>query len=139
VSLPSVPVTRRSRSIDTQPFSGVMAEALTAYAQDPAYAVAMTKQASTIQNKRDVWAIRTELRRAEETARTACAASSESFTCKVTSPCGTGNCRFATGDLRRLDIPATPGRTERPDGRHASPYSIEAAVQPLRMLRGTSA
>lgn len=126
---------RRSRVIDTEPFSDIMSEALSAYRQDPNYAILMARQATTIANKRRVWQFRLELREAESTAVKACR-QAEPFVCETEQPCGTGTCRFAQGDMVLLQVPAVPGKTHRPmPSTHEPTCTIETAVRPLQELR----
>lgn len=122
--------------IDTAPFEDVMAEALTAYRLDVSYAVAMAAQASQILRKREVWAVRTELRAASVHAVMACSELPR-FTCSSRSPCGTGaGCRVALPGLALLDVPAKPGKSIRPQPHESGPtYDIESAVKPLVALR----
>lgn len=129
---------RRSRLIDVAPFTALIGEALSAYASDSSYAVAMARQARTIQTKRAVWQLRSELKSAESEARKTCG-STEPFVCDTTSPCGTGDCRFASGDLVFLAVPEAPGKSIRPQPSSANQtYDLEAAVRPLQELRQSS-
>lgn len=114
------------------PYSDLLASAYRAFSSDVSYAVAIAKQASALQKKRAVWSLRMELRAAEKQARAQCAASAP-FSCKVQSPCGTGDCLFSSGDLSKLVVPLTEIDIDKPHGGTA--YNIEAAVGPLRALR----
>lgn len=127
-----------ARQIDVDRFEPVMAESRIAFAIDSAYAVAMCHAASQILYKRRLWVVRKELRAASAAAVEACA--TQSFTCATASPCGTGSCRWATGDLALLDLPERPGKSARPQPRpgHSS-YDIEHAHRPLLALRDGSA
>jgi hypothetical protein len=95
----------------------------------------MASHAMTIQKKRNVWALRIELRGAEAKARKLCAKAGVVF-CMNASPCGTGACPFAQGDLALLQLEASlapkvgrPAASEYPD------YNLEDAVRPLQALR----
>ena len=116
------------------PFADIRAQALAAFGQDPSYAVSMARQANTILNKRDVWKYRTELRKAEKKARKLCTEAG-AFICQATTPCGTGQCKFAEGDLTLLEVDDSSGSTERPKPSNAGPYDLEAALPALRELR----
>lgn len=124
---------RRTRHIDCTPFSGVVQEALHAFSEDMSYAVQMARHATTIHHKREVWAIRLELRRAESEAQALCSQVPYAY-CVNQSPCGTGECAFATGDLAELDIREV-GPGKRPHASDYPSYSLEAAVRPLQELR----
>jgi len=127
---------RVASKIDTTPFADVMAEAMVAYKLDVSYAVAMAAQASQILRKREVWAVRTELRAASAEAVAACA-EQPTFTCSSPSPCGTSaTCRFSSGSMTLLDVPAKPGQSLRPQPHTDGPsFDVEAAVKPLVALR----
>ena len=120
----------------TMPYEALTAEALVAYKIDASYAVAMCAQASQILRKREVWSVRSELRAASAEAVAACS-QQPAFTCSSPSPCGTSaTCRFSSGQLALLDVPAKPGRATRPQPHESGPtYDIEAAVKPLVALR----
>lgn len=125
--------------VAVEPFAAVRDEALAAFGEDPAYAVSMAKQANTILNKRAVWALRMELREAESKARSLCRESG-SFVCRATTPCGTGQCKFAEGDLTLLEMDNCSGEVMRPQKNPAGAYSLESALAPLKALRsGTAA
>lgn len=105
-----------------------------AYATDCGYAVSMCQAASGILWKRDLWARRKELRAASAAAVEAC--SRESLPCEATSPCGTGSCRHAAGDLVLLSLPEVPGKSQRPQPRHGhGTFDVEQGVRPLMELR----
>jgi hypothetical protein len=117
------------------PSPGVLRAALEAFGEDVSYAVAMLRTASSILAKRQVWALRVELRGEEERARGECSAGVEFF-CENRSPCGTGSqCKYARGDLVLLDIPTYQGGTARPQVSLYDSYAIESAVRPLQELR----
>jgi len=127
---------RVASKIETAPYAEVMAEAIVAYKIDVSYAVAMARAASAILFKRLTWACRTEIREASTEAVAACA-QQPAFTCSSPSPCGTSaTCRFSSGSMALLDLPAKPGKSLRPQPHTDGPtYDIEAAVKPLVALR----
>jgi hypothetical protein len=104
---------RHSEPIDTTEFTNVVADADAAYRIDASYATAMAARGATIQLKRQTWAIRLELRDAAAQAKEQCQRA-EPFTCDVTTPCGTGLCRFAPPGLSVLTVKADvhPARHE---------------------------
>ncbi len=108
--------------------------ALRAFAADVSYAAQMARSAVTITRKRAVWQARKDARAAEHAAHTECSAAAP-FTCTAVSPCGTGDCKYAHGEMTMLDIPAQPGPTSRPQADNTGRYTIEAAVTPLVQLR----
>jgi hypothetical protein len=124
----------------TDVYEPLMAEALTAYAVDPTYAVAMAAKASKIKRKRVIWQARMEIRESEAEARTECAASGPAL-CPVRTaePCGTGSCPFAPSELSGLVPTATrSGSTATrvrpgPDGQHAT-YNRDAVTHVLAGL-----
>ena len=118
-------------------FADVRAQAIQAFGHDASYAVQMASQANTILTKRFVWKLRTELRTAEKKARTSCKESG-SFVCRATTPCGTGACRFAEGDLAVLkvdDASGDPSRQQARPQKGSGPYDLETALPALRELR----
>lgn len=107
-----------------------MAEALRAFQADSAYATSMARTASAILAKRRVWSVRTEVRAAERDARAACADAGVRV-CAVRSPCGTGDCPFATAALPTAPV-VVPGPTARPVRfAHWGSYSLEPVVDSL--------
>lgn len=106
-----------------------------AFAADTSYAISMAKHASTIQSKRDVWALRLQLREAERSARERCVDEGVTW-CSIESPCGTGQCPFAPAELAALDVRGAEGATPRPARSDYPTYSIEAARLPLQALNG---
>lgn len=121
---------------DFTEFDDVVAEALAAFRNDSAYAVAMARQGSEIIAKRKVWTLRKELRSAEDVARGLCVVS-EIAVCGVASPCGTGDCPFARGDLRELrPTPTKSGKSvARPVPSAVEQYNIETVIKQLVTLR----
>jgi hypothetical protein len=126
--------TETATSSEVASLSGTVLEAVRAFASDVSYAVSMSRAAVAIEKKREVWRARIELRTAEATARAQCAQAG-GFFCVSQSPCGTGACPFASGDLRNLVLPKCSGSTPRPRASLYDDYSIECAVGPLRDLR----
>lgn len=108
-----------------------------AIGEDVSYAVLMARAAVTIDRKRAAWQVRKDLREAEQRAHTECRRTPQ-FTCRTASPCGTGDCKFALGDMALLDVPDCDGRSERPQHNVHGPYSIDAAVAPLLELRNSA-
>jgi len=115
-------------------YVSVVDSALAAFSQDVSYAVGMVRQATTIQSKREVWAIRSELRDAESLARKMCADDTV-VGCAAKTPCGVGLCRFAQGDLASAVVAdeALVGGMKKPCG--GTGFEIDAAVSVLRRLR----
>lgn len=130
-------ITIVSPEIDCLVFVGLVDEALRAFETDPEYATKMARRASTIQGKRKVWSIRTELRQVERVARVKCI-DAHVFYCTVQGPCGTGQCPFAEGDFADVHIPAVDnGKVKRPVLGDFPTYDIESAVGPLQQLRAS--
>lgn len=124
----------RSRHTDVTRFAAEVATAYAAFAQDVSYAVAMANSAVTIERKRGVWQARRDVKEAEAAAHRLCR-DARPFTCLATSPCGTGDCKFAAGEMTVLDVAHCPGGTARPQASNPWPYTIEAAVKPLARHR----
>ena len=120
---------RRSRPIDVTPFLDEVDAALRAFAADVSYATAMARNAVTITRKRAVWQARREIRIAEEAAHRECEAT-PTFNCYATTACGTGQCKFAKGELALLDVEAGIGPMRRPQGLDET-YGHEEAVAAL--------
>lgn len=140
-------MTRRQSEPVVSPFTGLMAQGLLGYRQDPSYAIAMATTAVTIHAKRATWAARLAVREAEAIARAQCEAVDPVVcTSAPPTPCGVGAaCVFSTGELRDLEVPDVPLGSQRggklvqrpqpgPDGGHAS-YNSESAVLVLRYQR----
>lgn len=133
----SAPTARTVRSrgpVDVDRFAADVSAAIAAFAVDVSYAVAMARAAVTITRKRAVWQARRDALDAEAAAREHCA-DAEPFTCHTISPCGTGDCKYAGGEMTLLDLDAAHGPGVRPQHRNAGSYNIEAAVLPLVALR----
>lgn len=109
-----------------------MADALSAFGHDVSYAVAMARNAVAIESKKRAYELRRELRAAEVAAHAECA--QHEFTCLAVSACGTGDCKFAEGELARLVVSAEGGKTRRPQPPHEG-YSLDGAVTALAELR----
>lgn len=127
-------MTRKTRTIDVSGFADAVTAAAAAFEEDVSYAVDMMQKARGIKHKREVCTLRKELRKAEEAARTQCI-EEPPFWCRTQSPCGTGSCFFAQGDLVFLEVPAKPGDQQRPQQSLAPTYRLETAVGPLYELR----
>jgi len=95
-----------------------LAAALSAFATDERYAVAMAREAVAVRERAHAAGYRSAVRAAAVRAVTACAAASGEFTCRVTTACGTGACRFAAPEYRCVTAAAVPGKLTRP-GNHA--------------------
>lgn len=121
----------------TVALSDLLSQALGAFTSDVSYAVAIARSAVTIESKRTMWKLRNELKESEQQARKMCSAGG-SFFCVNPSPCGTGQCPFAQGDLSLLVVPRHKGTTRRPQPSMYDEYSIDRAVIPLRDLRAAS-
>lgn len=119
---------------DLSKFDELIDRALQAFGSDVSYAVAMSRSASSIERKREVWALRLELRTAEKEARERCC-SVVPFRCKAQSPCGVGDCIFATGDFANIGVEDWEGVRYRPQMDSTGRYSIESAMLPLRDYR----
>jgi len=127
---------RRSRPVDVSHFATDIDNALRAFTDDVTYAVAMARSAVTIVRKRGVWQARRDARAAESAAHAECR-NAKPFTCLALSPCGTGDCKYAQGEMTLLDIPDADGPTARPQASRAGRYSIESVVEPLIALRAS--
>lgn len=132
-STPSSRGSEDPRPVDFTVFADVVAAALTAFACDASYAVAIARAATAIHEKRDMASARRELRAAEALAQAEC--SQVSFPCHAVGPCGAADCKFAPGDLSQLTVTALPGQSRRPQASSRGDYSIESAVAPLVELR----
>jgi hypothetical protein len=124
--------------VDVSKYEPLLAEALRAYALDESYAVAVSRQAITVQNKRRVWQARLELRAAEASARQQCV-TSDARVCAVGSPCGTGECPFAASEMASLLCEARSGKTTRPIPSAYDHYTIESAVRPFLARQAATA
>jgi len=115
-------------------YVSVVDSALAAFSQDVSYAVGMVRQATTIQSKREVWAIRSELRDAEALARKMCA-DDVVVGCAAKTPCGVGPCRFAQGDLASAVVAeeVLVGGMKKPCG--GTGFEIDPAVAVVRRQR----
>lgn len=128
---------RHRATVDVATFTGDVQAALAAFSQDVTYAVLMARSAVTIGRKRQAWSARKELREAEARAHAQCRDTAP-FHCHATGPCGVADCKFAEGDLARLDVPGAAGGTPRPQAHSTGGYSLAAAVDPLLDLRAAS-
>lgn len=117
------------RPADLRRFAAHVEAAVVAFREDVSYAVSMARAAVVIDRKRQVWQARKELREAETRARAECARTA-AFDCHAMSPCGVGDCKFATGEHAQLDV-YTTGTTTRPQASNTGGYSIEPAVSAL--------
>lgn len=126
---------RKKQEIDVSRFAPLVAEALKAFGTHVAYAEAMSRAAVTIERKRAVWKTRTNVAKAEETARKKC--EKRKFICEVDNPCGTGRCRFAPADLAGIELTAS-GKKARPANSVKGPYDSEVVVRFIQDQRPSS-
>lgn len=127
--------TRRKRSVDVGSFAHEIEAALTVFTVDVSYAVSMARAAVTIETKRQSWLARKELRAAEAAAHAECA--QHVFECHAESPCGTGDCKFAQGEMALIRTGVTSGCTSRPQTSNCGPYALDAAVPALLAQRSS--
>ena len=120
-------------SADIAAYVPVVDQALRAFSSDVSYAVGMVRQATTIQSKREVWAIRSELRDAESSARKLCA--QDGAGCLLQTPCGVGQCRFAQGDLAEITVPESGLVAGKPKPGGGVGYEVDSAIAALRAHR----
>ncbi len=147
-------VPRQRVPIDTARFATDVETAYLAFGTDASYAAAMARNAVTIQRKRNVWQARRDqvsvfdgagpdwqarrdIRAAEQGARELCE-DAEPFRCTTISPCGTGDCKFAAGEMALLDVGDRRGPVERPQPSNRHRYTLEAAVVALTRHRGSA-
>lgn len=98
-------------TVDVSPFRPVVDRAELAFAQDFGYAEAMLRAATAIHKKRDVWECRSRLRESERVARVHCIRDGKD--CDSLSPCGFGDCRYATDKNADVVVLSTKGRQYR--------------------------
>ena len=122
--------------VDCSRFDGLVKDGMRAFLSDSVYATTMAARAVSIVSKRSIWALRMELREAETRAQKQCAVDGVYF-CMNQSPCGTGQCPFAVGDLAALNIAALEGRADRPVRSAYPSYSLEGAIPVLAGLRAS--
>lgn len=147
-------IPRQRVPIDTQRFTAELESAYVAFGADASYAAAMARNAVTIQRKRSVWQARRDQKTildeagptwqarrdivlAEQVARELCEDAAP-FRCTTISPCGTGDCKFAAGEMALLDIPDRRGPCQRPQTSNRHRYTTEAAVAALSAHRGSA-
>lgn len=99
--------------------AGALAAARAAFGRDFGYAEAMARAAVVLREREHVARLRGLLAAGVSSATAACRAAgpgSDSYAgpCMVSSACGTGGCRFASGVLAEVEVPAGPGRLVRP-------------------------
>lgn len=115
--------------VDIATFASQVDAAMEAFASDVSYAAEMAHAAVRIARKRQVWAVRKQLRAAEAAAHAECA--QHTFDCHATSPCGVGDCKFATDNLAAHHPGPCPGDNPRPQISTAGPYNLDTAVTAL--------
>lgn len=91
-----------------------LGSALAAFRADERYAAAMASDAMTARRRAHANAAREQIRLAADRAVRECRAHDGQFSCDTPAACGTGGCRFADPRFRDLDVPAPPGRRQRP-------------------------
>lgn len=116
-------------SVDLSAYEQVIASAIQAFAYDFSYAETILTKARMMRTHRTFWATLTELRHAEALAREACA--KDGITgCVLTTPCGVGECPYASGDHRKVtEVAFREYKHPKPDGTDAC--HVHSAVQPL--------
>jgi hypothetical protein len=110
------------------------AEAYDAMRTDVSYVMAMSKMAVSVLERQHTWQLRSKLHQAQQEAMVLCGQQAGEFTCDSKSACGTGTCRFASGDCRDITVPAGEGKTIRPANHHGGPFSSDAALGELEEL-----
>ncbi len=127
---------RRGQPVDLILFADQVDAALLAFATDVSFAVEMARAAVTIDRKRRTWQARKDLRAAETAAQRECR-DTGAFHCHAESACGTGDCKFATGEHAALTGSA-PGTIPRPQPSNVTGYSLEPAVSALAERRAAT-
>jgi hypothetical protein len=92
----------------------LLADALSAFSADHTYAAAMARAAVTIASKKYSAVLRVRVRQVAHQAVSQCDLHRGEFQCPNQSPCGTGDCRFAQGDLVLVTRPSFRGKMKRP-------------------------
>lgn len=118
-------------------YEELIGPALEAFASDYSYAAAMARTAVGLRYKHAVWDARVELRQASAAAVRECSSHDGEFMCMVESPCGTGKCRYAHGDLIQLSDPSHVGKSARPRNHADQSFDVEVSVRPLQSMRAT--
>jgi hypothetical protein len=111
--------------------SGPDEEALGAFSADHAYAAAIAAAAVGILRHRHTAGLRQRLRESAAVAVTAC---QERGTCRLATPCGTGQCVFASGVLRQVTAASETGRMRRPAQHAGRGFSPDDALADLEAL-----
>jgi hypothetical protein len=113
----------------------LLADAMSAFSADHTYAASIAKAAVTIAAKKHAAALRTRLRQAAHQAVSQCDLERGKFNCFNESPCGTGDCRFAQGDLVFLGTVSHKGKQRRPaNHRLGTSFSPDDALSELEQL-----
>lgn len=89
-------------------------DAMLAFSSDHAYAAAIARAAVGIAAKKHTALLRAQLRQAAHQAVSQCDLAAGTFRCDNASPCGTGDCRFAQGDLVFIETSSLKGKQTRP-------------------------
>lgn len=127
-------------SIDVSQFTGLVDKAIEAYRSDFTYFEMIIRSGFKNRRKSIEADYLKELRHAEVYARKSCVASNI-IACYNVSPCGTGQCPFAQGDLKNLHIPDQPGKRQRPARLTyidvgSTAYSVDPHVQVYQNAEG---
>lgn len=113
---------------------GVVEDAFSAFGLDSSYTISMARHAASIQSKRTVWSTRLELRAAAKVAARMCTSSPAAY-CVNPSPCGTGQCPFAVGDLADIQVGESEGLLDRPAPSDFPTFNVDIMIRPLLALR----
>lgn len=122
--------------IDVRAYKGLLKEAMAAFSSDSAYCIAIVKAANNTSEKKFVWRAKSDIEASEKEAVAQCR-ELDNFKCEVLSPCGTGKCPFAQGDLVNVQVECR-GLTFRPQLHNMGSYDLDEAVKILKQLRSSS-
>ncbi len=127
-------VSRHASEIDIDSFKVFVQESSRAFGQDAVYGVQMMRAANVIIRKRLVWKVKKDLREAEKQAVARCK-HTEAFVCDNKQSCGTGQCKFAVGDLALIKTESVNGHVKRPQEWASGPYNLEDVFEELLKIR----
>lgn len=99
--------------VNTFEFESLVDQAREAFSNDVTYFENMFVNVFKVKLRQTKACLRKELKSAETGARKQCVAS-DIRACYNVSPCGTGYCPFAKGDIAELRVPDVPGKHTRP-------------------------
>jgi len=123
-------------------FSETIKRAEADFTDDPGYAVEMAEHAALVKYKRDLWAARTDVTKAEKLAHIECRKHLKrdpAFVCHATAACGFGGCRFASAEAQLVNAepPEARSRLKTRPAPAANPlYRIEDTIETLLQIRG---